>query len=102
MNTPNKNSHTEQTNKPYVFVQRDKDDFSCIKIVEGKFKDIIYHYGKVGFAKEEDANGKLPMKFDYTVDKNFKNADTDSQEFINHIGDILVKVMDDELNGRKN
>ena len=42
------------------------------------------------------------MKFDYTVDKNFKNADTDSQEFINHIGDILVKVMDDELNGRKN
>ena len=52
MNTHNKNSHTEQTNKPYVFVQRDKDDFSCIKITEGKFKDIIYHYGKVGFAKE--------------------------------------------------
>ena len=33
------------------------------------------------------------MKFDYTVDKNFQNADTDSQEFINHIVDILVKVM---------
>ena len=42
------------------------------------------------------------MKFDYTVDKNFIDADTDSQEFINHIGDILITVMDQELNGREN
>ena len=52
MNTHNENSHTEQTkNRPYVFVQRDKDDFSCIKITEGKFKDIIYHYVK-GFKRK--------------------------------------------------
>ena len=54
MNTQNKNSPTDKTkNKRYVFVQRDKDDFSCIKITEGKFKDVIYHYGKVGFAKKK-------------------------------------------------
>ena len=41
------------------------------------------------------------MKFYYYIDKNFKDADTDSQEFINHIGDVLVVVMEQELNGRK-
>ena len=29
------------------------------------------------------------MVFDYTVIENHIEADTDSQEFINHIGDIL-------------
>ena len=86
----------------YVFVEKQDQDFASIKLISGPYTDIIYHYGNVQFAKEEDENGNLPMKFDYTVDKNFKNADTVSKEFINHIGDILVKVMDDELNGRKN
>ena len=76
----------------YVFVEKQDQDFASIKLISGPYTDIIYHYGNVQFAKEEDENGNLPMKFDYTVDKNFKNADTDSQEFI----------MDDELNGRKN
>jgi len=37
------------------------------------------------------------MKFDYTVMENFIEADTDSQEFINHIGDILVVLLDEKL-----
>ena len=99
MNIQNKNSHTDKTkNKPYVFVQRDKDDFSCIKLTEGKFKDVIYHYGKVGFAKEENADGKLPMKFDYTVDKNPRDLDLlDNQEFIDYIGDILIELLDEQV-----
>ena len=86
----------------YVFVERQDQDYASIKLTSGPFTDIIYHYGNVQFAKEENEDGNLPMKFDYTVDKNYQNADTDSQEFINHIGDILVTVMDQELNGRKN
>ena len=84
----------------YVFVEKQDQDFASIKLTSGPFTDIIYHYGNVQFAKEENEDGNLPMKFDYTVDKNYQNADTDSQEFINHIGDILVQVMDQELNGR--
>ena len=97
---PKKNSPTEQTkNKPFVYVQRDKDDFSCIKLTEGKFKDIIYHYGKVGFAGEEDGQGKMPLKFDYTVLKNPYDIDTlDNQEFIDYIGDILIEIMEEQLN----
>jgi hypothetical protein len=38
------------------------------------------------------------MKFDYTVMENKIEADTDSQEFINHIGDILVILLEEKLN----
>ena len=85
----------------YVFVERQDQDYASIKLTSGPFTDIIYHYGNVAFAKEENENGHLPMKFDYYIDKNFKDADTDSQEFINHIGDVLVVVMEKELDGRK-
>ena len=100
MNSPKKNSPTEQTkNKRFVYVQREMDDFSCIKITEGKFKDVIYHYGKVGFKKEENPDGTLPMVFDYTVLKKPDNVDTlDNQEFIDYIGDILTEVMEEQLN----
>jgi hypothetical protein len=37
------------------------------------------------------------MVFDYTIIENNIEADTDSQEFIDHIGDILVVVLDEEL-----
>ena len=100
MNTQNKNSPTDKTkNKPYVFAQRNEDDFSCIKITEGKFKDVIYHYGNVGFVKDEDANGNLPMKFDYTVLKKPDNIDTlDNKEFIDYIGDILIELLEEQVN----
>ena len=98
MNTPNKNSLTDKTkNKPYVFVQRDKDDFSCIKITEGKFKDIIYHYGKVGFAKEERPDGTLPMKFDYDIIFNPHETNIDKQEFIDYIGDIWIEQLEKQV-----
>ena len=84
----------------YVFVERPDKDHASIKLISGPYADIIFHYGNVAFAKEENADGHLPMKFDYYIDKNFKEADTDSQDFINHIGDILVVVMEQELDGR--
>ena len=41
------------------------------------------------------------MVFDYTVIENNIGADTDSQEFINHIGDILVVLLDEQLKQKK-
>lgn len=103
MNTQDTNLPTDQTkNKPYVFVQRDKDDFSCIKITEGKYKDIIFHYGKVGFGKDENPDGTLPMKFDYTVIKNPNDMDTlDNKEFIDYIGDLLIELLDEKIKSGK-
>ena len=99
MNTPNKNSPTDKTkSRRYVFAQQDKD-YSCVKLTEGKFKDVIYHY-RVAFAPESEKlpDGRLPMKFDYTVDKNPNNLILlDNEEFIDYIGDILLELLEEKL-----
>ena len=101
MNMPDKNSPTEQTkNKRYVFAQKEGEDHTCIKLTEGEFKDVIYKYGKVGIhpEAEEDEQGRLPFKFDYTVVRNPNDLDLlDNQAFIDYIGDILVELLDEQL-----
>jgi len=99
MTIQNKNSPTDKTkNRRYTFAQKEGTDYSCIKLTEGKFKDVIYHYGKVSFAPEENAEGNLPMKFDYTIDKNPNNLILlDNSEFIDYIGDILLELLEEKL-----
>jgi len=41
------------------------------------------------------------MVFDYTIIENIIEADTDSQEFINHIGDILVVLLEEQMKERE-
>ena len=102
MNTQNKNSPTDKTKKSkrYAFAQKEGEEFSCIKITEGKFKDVIYHYGRVAFAPDSEKlpDGRLPMKFDYTVDRNPNDLDLlDNSEFIDYIGDILLELLEEKL-----
>ena len=95
---PKENSPTDQTkNKKYAFVQREGDDFTSIKLLQPPYKGIIYKYGKVGFAKEEDNKGNLPMKFDYDIIFNPHETDLDNKEFIDYIGDMLIKFLDEKL-----
>ena len=68
MSTQEKNSPTEQKTKRYVFAQRPDDDYTCIKLVEGDYKDIIYKY-----------------------------VNYDTQEFIDYIGDILIELVEEQL-----
>ena len=102
MNTQKENSATVQTKKSrrYAFAQKEGEDHTCIKLTEGQYEGIIYKYGKVGIPPKvkEDAEGKLPLTFDYTVVKNPKDLDIlDNQEFIDYIGDILVELLDEQL-----
>ena len=76
MTTQKENSHTDKTKtRRYTFAQKEGEEHSCVKLTEGKYKDVIYHYGRVAFAPESEKqpDGKLPMKFDYTIDKNPNN-----------------------------
>jgi|TARA_A200000159_G_scaffold86471_1_gene79964 hypothetical protein len=88
------------TDKRYTFAQRPGDDYSCIKIVEGKYKDVIYKYGKVQFAKEENADGKLPLQFEWTLLKKPEelDLDIDKEAFLVYIGDILIELLDERIN----
>ena len=104
MNMPKENLHTDpkkpNNQNKYAFVQKEGDDFTCIKLLQPPYKGIIYKYGKVGFAKEEDDKGNLPMQFDYDIIFNpFDETSIDKQEFIDYIGDILVELLDKQIKG---
>jgi hypothetical protein len=55
----------------------------------------------VAFAKDEGPNGTLPMKFNYDIIKNPNEVDTNSQEFIDYIGDILIELLEKQLTDGK-
>ena len=98
MNLPNKNSVTDQTkNKRYAFAQRDGDDFSCVKLLSGKYEEVIYKYDKVAFEPEPTENGDVPLRFTYDIMVNPKNVDVKSEDFKNYIGDILVEIVEQQL-----
>ena len=102
MNTPKENSPTDQTkNKRYAFAQRQGDDFSCIKIMDGQYEGIIYKYNNVKFSSTENENGEIPLKFTYDVMTNPNNEDVKSNDFRNYIGDILVECVEEQLKNGK-
>ena len=82
----------------FVYVESESQDQTCIGIKGGKFAGVVYKYGKVSFAKEEDKNGNLPMQFQYDiVDNNGIPREQFGDEFFKLIGDILVEVMEEQI-----
>ena len=83
----------------YIFVSKKGDAWANICIREGKFKDVIYNYGKVSVnSEQENADGTLPFRFEYSI---IDNASIEREEFgedfFTLIGDILVDIIDDQL-----
>ena len=87
-----------------MFVSRKDEDFASIMIKDGKFKDVIYNYGKVSIPEEDNLNedGTLPFSFEYTIIDNVGISREDfGEEFFILIGDILVDIIDDQLKENK-
>ena len=98
MNMQKENSPTDQTkNKKYVFVQREEDDYTSIKLTKGTFNGVIYKYGRVQFADKENEDGLLPMKFDYDILENPYKVELDNKEFLDYIGDILIEQLEKQV-----
>ena len=83
----------------YVFVSKDGDNWANVCIREGKFKNVIYNYGKVSVnSEEENSDGTLPFRFEYSIIDNATLEREDfGEEFFTLIGDILVDIIDDQL-----
>ena len=78
----------------YCFIYpKDETETVHIKLLEGRYKDTIFKYGKVKF---EEKDGQMYLLFAYDViesqvDKPKKlEKDTD---FKNYLGDLLVEIM---------
>ena len=53
----------------YMFVSQEEEDWASIMIKNGKFKDVIYNYGKVSIPEENNLNddGTIPFRFEYNI-----------------------------------
>ncbi len=64
----------------------------------GKYQGVVYRYGKVEFAKEENADGSLNLTFDWEMlDSNGLPNEFFEDDFKNLIGDILVSILDNQI-----
>ena len=88
--------------KNYTFVSREGDTWANICILESKYRGIIYNYGKVSVPDENylDAEGNLPLRFEYTIieTKDVEEEDLRKDpDFKNLLGDILVDILTEQL-----
>ena len=83
----------------YTFVSQKGDQWANVCIREGKFKDVIYNYGKVSINSEkENDDGTLPFRFEYSIiDNALLQREEFGEELFTLIGDILVDIIDDQL-----
>ena len=96
-NLPTDQKKPNNQNKKYAYVQKEGDDFTCIKLLQPPYKGVIFKYGKVGFGEKENPDGTRSMKFDYDILFNPHETDLDNKEFIDYIGDMLVEFIDEKL-----
>ena len=82
-----------------MFVSQENEDFASIMIKDGKFKDVIYNYGRVSIPEEDNLNedGTLPFRFEYTIIDNVGVPREEfDEEFFTLIGDILVDIIHEQ------
>ena len=83
----------------YMFVSQENEDWASIMIKDGKFKNVIYNYGKVSIPEEDKLNddGTLPLHFEYTIiDNEGVPREEFDEEFFVLIGDILVDIIHEQ------
>ena len=83
----------------YTFVSQENEDFASVMIKDGKFKDVIYNYGKVSIPEEDNLNedGTLPFRFEYNIIDNVGVPREEfDEEFFTLIGDILVDIIHEQ------
>ncbi len=66
-------------------------DFTCIRIIDGKFKNVEYHYDVITMG-EDDGSDSVPLTFTYQlVSGNISEAQT--PKFYDTIASILFAVI---------
>jgi len=68
-----------------------------IKLLTGEYSDTVYQYGKVKFEEEKD--GAIYLQFVYNVLETPLEKDVLEKDmnFKNHIGDVLVSIMSNNI-----
>ena len=79
----------------YDFVPDETDaTLDCIRILEGKYKGLIYQYGTVSF-NENESEENASLSFNYRVVEEVEDSDPDELQEI--LGDILMTLLNEHV-----
>lgn len=84
-------------NNDYIITEtdvryRDLDVVATVKIIDGEFKDVEFHFGSINIPEEENADGTLTMSFDYDIISEHKEL-KDNETFESTLGRILNDIL---------
>ena len=78
--------------KRYSILLNQTTPFTAIRIENGEWAGVVYHYGKTRFLEEDDC---LRVQFEYYIVTNPGSyKDEDATRFTQYIGDILIDIVD--------
>ena len=72
---------------------KDKDVVATIKITAGDFKDIVFHFGEINFAEEENPDGTYSIGFNYDIISEEHKALQGNNAFEAQLGEILNNLL---------
>ena len=84
----------------YKFVESEQVDFYGIRLLTGKWKDVLYIYGKVSI-KESPELDLATLTFTYNIQESAQYEPDDlinDPEFKDYLGAILEHIMTNSLN----
>lgn len=87
--------------KLYTFVERPSSLLYGVKILAGKYEDVVVTYGKVSL--KEDC-GLLRLNFQYMIEESSEHNKKElekSNEFRNLLGDILSHIIETSVQSGK-
>ena len=79
--------------KQYELLDEDSNGNQLIKLTSREYSGIIYTYGRVRLLEEDE---HLRVQFEYDIHENPVD-DIDPGKFRNHIGDILIDLLEENL-----
>ena len=93
----------KMTDSVFEYVENDAAataDLYSFRIRKGRFKNVIFTYGKVRFFEDKETQ-QLKFNFNYTVNKGNSRYEKDElqklEKFKNFISEILIYILEQQL-----
>jgi hypothetical protein len=86
----------------YELIELDEKQHA-FRLIDGKFKDVIYKYNRFGLVEPEEGEETLKYRFEYDIIeipeeiRGKKYSDKEGLEFEKLIGDILIQVLEENV-----
>lgn len=88
------------TDKTFSYVERESQELYAINIKEGRYKGVIFTFGKVQLKEDKDAD-QLGIDFQFLINQGNRRYPAtelaDSRKFKDYIAKILKYILEEEF-----